>query len=269
MINKKLIFIKLGGSLITDKDVPNSARLDVINGLAKMIQQISVNYPQYQFVLGHGSGSFGHHAANKYSTQDGVFNNDQWLGFLEVWQAAHKLNQIMVNALSEVGLPIISFLPSACITTQNKRIKNWNLSPIISALSAGFMPMVMGDVVFDSQIGGTILSTEELFYHLALELKPATILITGIESGVYADFPECLQLIPKITQANFELINQDINESNSIDVTGGMRSKVSKMMDLCKKIPGLQVRIFSALNPENIEKVIKDGQIGTLISVLK
>lgn len=128
------------------------------------------------------------------------------------------------------------------------------------------MPLVMGDVVFDSQLGGTILSTEELFYHLALELKPATILLAGIENGVYADFPECLQLIPRITKANFELINQDINESISIDVTGGMRSKVKIMMALSKKVPGLQTRIFTALDPKNIELAIEGDEIGTLIS---
>lgn len=269
MVNKNLIFIKLGGSLITEKDVPNSARLNVINGLAKTIREISVNYPQYQFVLGHGSGSFGHHAAHKYSTQDGVFTPSQWLGFLDVWQAAHELNQIIINALTEVGIPTIAFSPSASTTTQNKKIKNWDLIPIKSALSAGFMPLVMGDVVFDSQIGGTILSTEELFYHLALELKPATILIAGIENGVYADFPDCLHLVSKISQTNIDLIIKDINESKSIDVTGGMRSKVMILMELSKKVLGLHARIFSAVDPKNIEVAIKGEQIGTLISHLE
>ncbi|MCJ7696418.1 MAG: hypothetical protein MUO40_13475, partial [Anaerolineaceae bacterium] len=59
---------------------------------------------------------------------------------------------------------------------------------------------------------------------------------------------------------------QDINESISIDVTGGMRSKVKIMMALSKKVPGLQSRIFSAIDPKNIELAIKGDEIGTLIS---
>lgn len=266
MVNNNLIFIKLGGSLITEKDVPNSARIDVITDLAKAIKRISISFPQFQFILGHGSGSFGHYVANKYSTQNGVFTTEQWLGFLKVWQTAHKLNQIVFNALSNAELPIISFSPSSSITSKNKKIVNWNLSPIRSALLAGYIPMVMGDVVFDTQIGGTILSTETLFYHLAMELEPATILIAGIETGVYADFPQCLQLVPKITQNNFALLNNDINQSNSIDVTGGMNSKVKIMMELCNQIPELEVRIFSAIDSTNLEKALLGEPIGTLIS---
>ena len=62
---KKLLLIKLGGSLITDKDKPFTARVDSIQRLAEEIQDIRTHHPDYKLIIAHGSGSFGHYAAEK------------------------------------------------------------------------------------------------------------------------------------------------------------------------------------------------------------
>ena len=53
-------FLKLGGSLITDKSRPQTARLDVLERLASEIAQAYHKHPDLSLVIGHGSGSFGH-----------------------------------------------------------------------------------------------------------------------------------------------------------------------------------------------------------------
>lgn len=55
------------------------------------------------------------------------------------------------------------------------------------ALANGILPVVYGDVVFDEVRGGTILSTEDLFQHLAHQLHPERVLLAGLEAGVWAD----------------------------------------------------------------------------------
>jgi isopentenyl phosphate kinase len=60
MLNMELVFLKLGGSLITDKDTPRSPRRDVLARLAAEILYAHRQRPQMQLVIGHGSGSFGH-----------------------------------------------------------------------------------------------------------------------------------------------------------------------------------------------------------------
>jgi isopentenyl phosphate kinase (EC 2.7.4.-) len=62
-----MFFLKLGGSLITDKTRENAPRLDVIRRLAREISGALATAPP-KLVLGHGSGSFGHAAARKYGT---------------------------------------------------------------------------------------------------------------------------------------------------------------------------------------------------------
>jgi isopentenyl phosphate kinase len=66
------IFLKLGGSLITDKTRVEHARKPIIRRLAREIKAAREARPDLQIVLGHGSGSFGHVAAKKHGTRDGA-----------------------------------------------------------------------------------------------------------------------------------------------------------------------------------------------------
>jgi isopentenyl phosphate kinase len=81
---KKLIFIKLGGSLITKKDVPYTARYDIIQQFAKELKEIISKRQDVQFVLGNGAGSFGHYPVIKHNLKNGIQTSDQVQGFCEV-----------------------------------------------------------------------------------------------------------------------------------------------------------------------------------------
>ncbi len=64
-----LTFLKLGGSLITDKDSPHTARPEILRRLADEIVAARQSNPAMQLLIGHGSGSFGHMPAKKYGTR--------------------------------------------------------------------------------------------------------------------------------------------------------------------------------------------------------
>lgn len=261
-----LIFLKLGGSLITDKDQPKTARMDVINRICGEIGAAREQIPHLNIILGHGSGSFGHASAKKYGTHGGVRSSEEWLGFAEVWRDARELNQIVMNSLAEANIPAISFPPSAMVTTDHRKIIAWDSQNIQSALQAGLIPVIMGDVIFDHGQGGTILSTEELFHYLALVYHPDRILYAGKDEGVWEDFPRCNQLIDHITPQTFPQIKEAIQASASVDVTGGMLLKVQSMLDLVQQNPKLIVQIFSGLEPGNLYKALIGEELGTIIS---
>ena len=54
--------------------------------------------------------------------------------------------------------------------------------------------MIYGDVVFDRLLGGTILSTEDLFAHLAAHLQPARLLVCRAATRRVGRLPEEHQL---------------------------------------------------------------------------
>jgi len=269
--NNELVFLKLGGSLITDKTQPYTVRLEILADLASQIANAFQSRPNLFLVLGHGSGSFGHTAAKKHKTRDGISSSHStnkesyWNGFAEVWYQASRFNRYVIQALHEAKIQAMTFSPSTSIWAENGQVAKWDLSQIKKALENGIVPVVHGDVIFDKLIGGTILSTEELFDYLARELHPQRILLAGLEEAVWADFPARKQRVRKVTRKSFEEIQKSTGEATGIDVTGGMESKVEQMLELTKIVPGLSVQIFSGENTENLGKVLLGEHLGTLI----
>lgn len=261
-----LQFLKLGGSLITDKDQPQSARLRVIQRLAEEIAAARRELPTLQLVLGHGSGSFGHVAAQKYGTRLGVRSPEEWLGFIQVWHAASALHRLVIEALGNAGVPALSFPPSACLTSSGGHIQNWDTSPLRKALDAGLVPVLFGDVVFDAQLGGTILSTEDLFAALAEYLPPDRLLLAGLEPGVWADYPTCTRLLERLTPQEITDGISSLQGSSAADVTGGMASKVTLGMQLAVRFPDLEVRIFSGEPAGAVYHALLGEPLGTLLT---
>jgi isopentenyl phosphate kinase len=286
----ELVFLKLGGSLITDKTLPYTPHLDKLADLAAQIFRARQTHPNLSLVLGHGSGSFGHTAAKAYQTRKGVkpspltplplgdgdslpspggsWAGDEgayWSGFAEVWYQATALNRFAMEALHAAGVPSLALAPVAAVTASDGQVSGWNLGPVRMALAAGLVPVVYGDVIFDTQRGGTILSTEDLFAHLARELHPQRVLLAGLEGAVWADFPERQIRVEKITPASFHEVKAGVGASHGADVTGGMASKVQQMLDLVQAVPGLKAQIFSGEAGGNVEKALAGEILGTLI----
>lgn len=287
---QELVFLKLGGSLITDKTQEYTTRHEKLADLASQIASSLHTHPGLRLVLGHGSGSFGHTAAKKYGTRGGAPSlptsfskklgevssspvgreawgeGNYWHGFAEVWFQASRLNRYVIQALYEAGIPAMTFSPVASLWSENGQVAKWDLSQIETALEVGILPVVHGDVIFDRTKGGTILSTEDLFEHLARELRPKRILLAGLEEAVWADFPARRQRVEVLTRESFNEISTEVGESVGADVTGGMQSKVRQMLALVEHVPGLQALIFSGEGKDNLEKALKGENIGTLIT---
>ena len=240
-------------------------RLEALARLAVEIAAARRDAPEMRLLLGHGSGSFGHIPAKRYGTRQGVQTPEQWRGFAEVWRAAAALNRLVVDALTAAGLPAISYPPSASVTAAGGRLAAWEVAPLRLALENGLLPVIYGDVIFDTQQGGTIFSTEDLFAHLAEQFQPESLLLAGLEPGVWADFPQCTRLVEVIDAHNLKQVAAGLGGSASADVTGGMASKVRQGLELAQKIPGLQVHIFSGMTPGAVRRALAGEAVGTLV----
>ncbi len=261
-----LIFLKLGGSLITNKDIPFSARKNTLRRLGGEIYEALDINPELKLLIGHGSGSFGHSTAAQFGTRTGIRSAEDWLGFQKVWWSAHQLNNIVINEFIDLGLPIVSLPASASLVSSNKKVDQWNIQPLIFILKTHLLPMVFGDVIIDKELGATIFSTEELFSYLVNILHPTRILLAGKERGVFLDYPRNQDLISLITPNTYPSISKKINASASTDVTGGMASKVRSMLDLITLDENLSIDIFSGEEEGNLFNILSGEKIGTRLS---
>ena len=264
------IFLKLGGSLITDKRAPETPRLDVIHRLAAEIAAARAQVPGMQLVIGHGSGSFGHVMGSRYGTRNGVATPDQWYGFAAVADAAARLNRIVTAALLAAGIPAWTIQPSATLRCRDGRVLDGPAATVTRALEAGLVPVIHGDVALDDVRGGTIASTEEIFDWLAPRLQPQRMVLAGEVDGIYTADPQqdaAARRLDAIRPADLAAIRAGLGGSHGVDVTGGMAAKVAQSLAMVQALPGLRIVVCGGLTPDLLKTVLvdPDAPLGTHI----
>jgi isopentenyl phosphate kinase len=250
------VFIKLGGSLITDKRTPETARREVIARLAHELAAVRAAQPRLRILLGHGSGSFGHIYGSRYGTRRGAQTAEEWYGFAATADAAARLNRVVIGELLAADIPAWAIQPSASVRCQDGRIVAGPEAAIQEAFARGIQPVVFGDVALDSVRGATIAGTEELFHWLTPILRPALVILLGEVDGIYtADplrNPDAIP-IPDLTPETIAGFAPGLGESHGVDVTGGMAAKVSESLAMIRLNPGLKVVVCSGLIPGHLE----------------
>lgn len=250
-------FVKLGGSLITDKNRPLTPRPLILQRLAGEIAAAMREQPDLRLVLSHGSGSYGHVVGSRYQTRAGVFDEAGWRGFAETGYIAIQLNRLVTAALLRAGIPAISFPPSALVRCRNGDIIDIHTAPIATALAHGLVPVVFGDVAFDETIGGTIISTEQVLAALVPHFSPRHLTLMGIVDGVFDEDPllnPAAKPIPHLTVAQIPNLTTALGGSHGIDVTGGMASKIEEMADLLETHPHMRVHLLSGEIPGHLQQ---------------
>jgi isopentenyl phosphate kinase len=262
---QSIVFLKLGGSLITDKRREATVRGEVLERLAGEVAAALDARPDLRLVVGHGSGSFGHFAGRRYGTRNGVESQEDWLGYAEVAAAAARLNRMVIDALLAAGVPVLGIQPSASARCHNGVLTALDLGPIRAGLAHGLVPLIYGDVALDEVLGGTIISTEEILIYLARLIRPGRILLAGEVGGV---LDETGAIVPLLRPRDRSVIEAELGGSYGVDVTGGMWSKVDAMLALVAEQSGLEVRIFSGVDPGQLTRMLVDPAYaaGTLLT---
>lgn len=244
-----LTFVKLGGSVITDKTGHEAPDLPMIERLAaELCTALDACGPDDQLIIGHGSGSFGHSYARRYGIHLGLPAEADWLGFALTAAAALRLNRIVVDQLLAAGVPALSLQPSATLRAEAGRLVGWDTATVAQALAHRLVPVVHGDVAFDQAQGSAIISTEQLLEALARDpaLRPGRVVLVG-EAGVYTADPRAnpqAERIPFIDTQNIAAVMAGAGGSHGADVTGGMRGKIELIWRLVQAIPGLRVQLI-------------------------
>lgn len=267
----ELVFCKLGGSIITDKRRPNTARPGAIERLAGEIAEALARRPQLRLVLGHGSGSFGHVPAQKYGVRQGIADDGDWWGYAETGAIAAQLNRIVTDTFIQSGVPVVSIQPSASAQCRGGVLVSLADRPIRRALQHGLVPLVYGDVAFDDEQGCTIVSTEDEFAYLASRLHPHRLVLVGQVDGVYDRDPladPSAKRIQRITPSTFAEMEAQLGGSHGVDVTGGMLSKVREMVRLVEEESTQRVHLISGTLPGAVMRALVDGSAtgGTVIA---
>lgn len=243
-----MILIKLGGSIITNKEKPLSPRRKTIDNFAKSLKKISE-----PMIIVHGGGSYGHYWSVRYDmhTQPKKYSIR---GVAIVKNSMVELNKIILdsfvkNRLNPYCLPPTDFMTGKKpITSKVKEIEKISKS--------GLIPVTFGDALWYGQNKTYILSGDKIMTLLAKILKPKLTIFALNEDGLYSDL-KTKELIHELKGEKPKI------SDNLMDVTGGMTRKVEEASKIAKM--GLNVFFVNGNKPQRIVKAVKNRNFeGTL-----
>ena len=234
-----MILIKLGGSIITNKEKPLSPRRKTIDSIMKQIKKIKE--PK---IIVHGGGSYGHYWSVKYDMHTKPAKNDM-RGVAIVKNSMVELNKIILdiavkNRINAYCLPPTDFMNG------NKPIKNKILT-INDISKSGLTPVTFGDALWFGQKKSYILSGDVIMTTIAKILKPRLSVFVLNVNGVYSD------LKTKKLIYDFKKDRPKIAR-NSMDVTGGMGRKITEASKMAKA--GMKVFFVNGNKPQRISDAV-------------
>ncbi|MHC1566611.1 MAG: isopentenyl phosphate kinase [Candidatus Syntropharchaeia archaeon] len=246
---KGLTILKIGGSVLTEKREENRAKFNEIRRIAGEISEFHEN-----LLFVHGAGSFGHPQAEKEKTRGKYSSKSLFI----IHRSVKVLNEFILNALFEEGVPAAPIHPLSCVVAKKGRIKSMMLDQIIKLLDYGILPVLHGDVVVDEDLGISILSGDQIVPHLAKKLGAERV---GIGIDVDGVMDGRNRVIERITRWSFDEIRDQIGGSKGIDVTDGMYGKVTELLEA--NVPAL---LFNASVPGNVSRFLKgEDLLGTVV----
>lgn len=267
-MKQNITLIKLGGSIITNKEVPMMVRENVLKRLVREIVRAQKKTGEL-FIIGHGQGSFAHAPALRYKTMDGFINAESVIGMAITQDSAAQLNRIVVKEFLAAGVPAVSFNFSNTLVTNNTEAEHWCALVLEEYLSKGLLPITCGDVIADSAKGCTIWSTEKVLGYLAQyfaaskKYRVKRVIHVAEVAGV---LDGAGKVVPEITASNLEAVRQLITSTKGFDVTGGMAHKLEESIKLA--VGGVKTGIVTGLKKDILYKSLVSEEIqGTQISI--
>ncbi|RRJ28177.1 isopentenyl phosphate kinase [Halocatena pleomorpha] len=239
------VVLKLGGSVITDKDTPETVDWSVLDAVCSTIAAYDTD-----IVIVHGGGSFGHHHAAAHGVSQTTGTRDD-TAVRDVHRAMKRLNTAVVDALSAAGVPAIPVHPLSIAHRSAEGELRLPTEQVRTLLADGFVPVLHGDVIAHEETGATVLSGDELVCALAEALSADRVGLCSAVPGVL----DGEHVIPEID--DFEDVAHALGGSDATDVTGGMAGKVRALL-------ALETSAF-VFDQNGLEPFLGGGQPGTRI----
>jgi len=239
--------LKLGGSVITEKDQPETVDE---GALEAVVETVVDRYEPGEFVVVHGGGSFGHHhAANHgYSKTEGTRDPR---AVSDVHRAMTTLNEAVVDAFQTRDVAAVQVSPLSVAHRDGDGHLVFPTDTLAATLEEGFLPVVQADPIVHERSGATILSGDDIVVTLAQSLGSDRVGLCSTVPGVL----DGGDVIPEIDA--FDDVADVLGGSDSTDVTGGMAAKIRRLLEL--ETPA------SVFDPDSLAEFLATGQAGTVV----
>ncbi|TKX81513.1 isopentenyl phosphate kinase [Halorubrum sp. SD626R] len=222
------VVLKLGGSLITEKDRPETldegALAVACDAVADALDDGAVD----RLAVVHGGGSFGHHHASEHGVSTTSGTRDAG-AVAAVHGAMKRLNAHVLERLRDRDVPAVPVHPLSLGARAEGADGDLDLplSSTATLLGEGFVPVLHGDGVATAGEGVTVVSGDELVVELAAGLGARRVGVCSTVPGVLDADGDVISAID-----DFDAVADALGASDATDVSGGMAGKVRELLAL-------------------------------------
>lgn len=257
--------IKLGGSIVTDKDSPEpQVMFDRVRRLAR---EIAEHAPR-PLVLVHGAGAYGHHIVRRTGLHKGLGGDlESHLNLGETQRLQYELDSQIATLMLEARLPVMPCQASASAIMVDGVLESMDMAAVQLMVERGMIPLMYGVPAMDRRLGCAILSGDHIGPWVASHLGIGMLIHATDVDGVFeADpvlSPDAVR-IDRIDRSNWEAVRDRLRGSHAVDVTGGMAGKVESLLSRARL--GLNTRIIDATVPGRLAAALDGADVGTLVT---
>jgi isopentenyl phosphate kinase len=242
-----LILVKIGGSVITDKNEYRKFREDSCKRIIRVLFNLNED-----LIITHGAGSFGHIIAKK-SGFPKRFKKEDGHNFSTIHKDVLDLNIRVTGIMLDAGLSPVS-IPTQYVYR--------NMYPDVSDfhkyLSLGFTPVGMGDAILRAGMV-KIISADDLLVDLSAVFRTSLVIFMTDVDGIYDRDPKISSDAKLLTSIDRKIAFSQVMN----DVTGGMKAKYEKILKI-RRHSGMVV-VVNGNNPERLYDIGEKDFIGTVI----
>ncbi len=249
---ERIVILKIGGSVITEKDKPLTPRIEGIQVIAQAIAEYGK-----PLVIVHGAGSFGHFLAKEHGLSRKP-SNAKPEAVSEIRASVLKLNSMVVDAIQSKGVSVHWLQPY--VFYKDKRSREKLVPLLMNLIEKGVSPLSFGDVI-PTEDGFKIISGDAIVRDIASLLKPSRVVFATNVDGIYRNFATEKKPMQEISAEDIKgLAFRPVRD----DVTGGMEGKLGEAVRIAEI--GIDVLFTNGLKKERLMKALKGKDpAGTLI----
>jgi isopentenyl phosphate kinase len=218
-VNSEITIVKLGGSLVTDKNRPLALNMQGIKSCARSISRAILSNRSGRLFLIHGGGSFGHYYATKFlaSTTRKRISAE---GVSRIASGMITLHSVILDRLVKEGVPCKTLMTSELLTDDGKRISKNGSRRLNQLYQNRLIPISFGNISV-TQNGSEIISGDQIALSLARGLTVKRTIFAMDVDGIYGSSQMSGQVLKKLDSLRF-----NHGDRKRYDVTGGIKEKV-------------------------------------------
>lgn len=261
------LLIKLGGSIITDKNNANyNVQTEIVSHCLRTLKQFLTEHPRTNLVLIHGAGGHIHHLAKTYElTTSSAGNAEKLAHAYAVQKTTKRLSDAIATLAHRLDFPAVQIPTCEVVTNDGGAFKKITMDRIAEALASGSVPLLYGDMVPDKHYGLSICSGDTLIAELAPLLGATRVVYVSDIDGIHTSDPyknDDAELIQTITVSKLHHDHITVTGSHSIDVTGGLKNKLEPVVKLFAATPTLtSIEICNGLKPHVLQAVLSQKPV--------